>query len=67
MGGHKSLAAQIGDGTAKVEGDLGILEQLASTLVVFDPRFEIMPGTRGPDPDENLNPFEYGPSELRGE
>ncbi len=26
-------------GTTKVEGNKGILKQLASTLVVFDPRF----------------------------
>jgi hypothetical protein len=45
MMGAKKLADQIADGTAKVEGDVGILEQLASTLVAFDPRFEIMPGT----------------------
>jgi hypothetical protein len=30
-----------------VEGDASILKQLASTMVEFDPRFEIMPGTRG--------------------
>jgi linear primary-alkylsulfatase len=29
-----------------VEGDTGILKQLASTMVEFDPRFEIMPGTK---------------------
>jgi hypothetical protein len=46
MMGAKSLEAQIADGTAKVEGDAGILKQLASTMVEFDPRFEIMPGTK---------------------
>jgi hypothetical protein len=29
------------------EGDARILKQLASTMVNFDPRFEIMPGTKG--------------------
>ena len=46
MTGAKTLDAQIADGTAKVEGDIGILKQLASTMVDFDPRFEIMPGTK---------------------
>ena len=46
MMGAKTLEAQIADGTAKVEGDVGILAQLASTMVDFDPRFEIMPGTK---------------------
>jgi alkyl sulfatase BDS1-like metallo-beta-lactamase superfamily hydrolase len=46
MMGAKTLEAQIADGTAKVSGDAGILKQLASTMVDFDPRFEIMPGTK---------------------
>jgi len=46
MMGAKTLEAQIADGTAKVDGDAGILTQLASIMVDFDPRFEIMPGTK---------------------
>ena len=46
MMGAKTLEDQIADGIAKVEGDAGILKQLASTMVDFDPRFEIMPGTK---------------------
>lgn len=46
MMGAKTLEAQIADGTAKFSGDLGILKQLASLMVDFDPRFEIMPGTK---------------------
>ena len=46
MMGAKTLEAQIAAGTAKVEGNAGILQQLASTMVDFDPRFEIMPGTK---------------------
>jgi alkyl sulfatase BDS1-like metallo-beta-lactamase superfamily hydrolase len=67
MMGAKTLEAQIADGTAKVEGDTAILKQLASTMVVFDPRFEILPGTRGPKTQEELNDFEIGPIELEGE
>jgi hypothetical protein len=67
MMGVKSLRAQIEDGTAQAEGNTEIIGQLASTLVVFDPRFEIMPGTKGPSPGEDLNPYEVGPVEPRGE
>jgi alkyl sulfatase BDS1-like metallo-beta-lactamase superfamily hydrolase len=67
MMGAKKLENQIADGTAKVKGNTEILKQLASTLVVFDPRFEIMPGTHGPDATEDLNDYEYGPYEMRGE
>jgi alkyl sulfatase BDS1-like metallo-beta-lactamase superfamily hydrolase len=67
MAGAKTLKAQIADGTAKVEGNTEILRQLASTMVVFDPRFEIMPGTHGDNTPEDLNDYEYGPFEIRGE
>ncbi|MBA4130295.1 MAG: hypothetical protein C0519_02610 [Hyphomicrobium sp.] len=47
MMGAKTLEAQIADGAAKVEGEIGVLKQLAATMIDFDPRFEIMPGTKG--------------------
>ena len=47
MMGAKTLEAQIADGTATAQGDVGVLAQLAATMVDFDPRFEIMPGTKG--------------------
>jgi alkyl sulfatase BDS1-like metallo-beta-lactamase superfamily hydrolase len=46
MMGAKTLDAQLADGTAKFQGNVNILKQLASTMVDFDPRFEIMPGTK---------------------
>jgi len=46
MIGTVTLEEQIKAGTAKVQGDVGILKKLASTIVDFDPRFEIMPGTK---------------------
>jgi alkyl sulfatase BDS1-like metallo-beta-lactamase superfamily hydrolase len=49
MMGAKTLDAQIANGTAKVVGDVSILKQLASAFVDFDPRFEIMPGTKARD------------------
>ncbi len=68
MAGQKTLAAQIADGVAKVEGDVGVLEQLASTIVAFDPRFEILPGTAlKAAAASELNPYEVGAQEVRGE
>jgi alkyl sulfatase BDS1-like metallo-beta-lactamase superfamily hydrolase len=49
MIGAKTLEAHIQEGTAKVQGDVSILAKLASTMVEFDPRFEIMPGTKPRD------------------
>jgi alkyl sulfatase BDS1-like metallo-beta-lactamase superfamily hydrolase len=46
MMGAKPIEEQIKDGTAKFEGDVSILAKLASTMIEFDPRFEIMPGTK---------------------
>jgi alkyl sulfatase BDS1-like metallo-beta-lactamase superfamily hydrolase len=49
MMGAKALDAQIADGTATLQGNADVLKQLASTFVDFDPRFEIMPGTKAKD------------------
>ena len=49
MMGAKTLETQIKEGTAKVQGDVGVLKRLASTMIDFDPRFEIMPGTKARD------------------
>jgi alkyl sulfatase BDS1-like metallo-beta-lactamase superfamily hydrolase len=46
MMGAKTLAAQIDDGTAKIEGNREVLGQLASTLIDFEVGFEILPGTK---------------------
>jgi len=67
MMGVKTLEAQIQDGTAKAEGDVGVLQKLASTMVNFDLGFEIMPGTAGLAPEEHLNPYEVGPIDIHGE
>jgi alkyl sulfatase BDS1-like metallo-beta-lactamase superfamily hydrolase len=59
MTGAKTLEAQIKEGTAKVQGDVSILVKLASTMVEFDPRFEIMPGTKTkPDQLAKSDPYE---------
>ncbi len=46
MMGAKTLETQIAEGKATFEGDISILGKLAATMVDFDPRFEIMPGTK---------------------
>jgi alkyl sulfatase BDS1-like metallo-beta-lactamase superfamily hydrolase len=58
MAGEKTMEAQIGDGTAQIEGDASILVQLGSMMVEFDPRFEIMPGTHAGTAAERHNPYE---------
>jgi len=68
MMGAKTLEAQIAEGTCKIQGDASVLKKLASTMVDFDPRFEIMPGTapRKPDIDES-SPYEAVPGKLIAE
>jgi hypothetical protein len=61
MMGAKTLEAQIAGGTAKVQGDASILTQLASTMVDFDPRFEIMPGTKAREIIAKEDPYEADP------
>lgn len=58
MIGAKKLEDQIADGTANVEGDASILRQLASMIVEFDPRFEIMPGTKADTVVATEDPYE---------
>ena len=49
MPSRRTLEAQIKAGTAKVKGDSAVLKRLASTMIDFNPRFEIMPGTKARD------------------
>lgn len=68
MTGRKTLEAQIADGTAKVEGTAGILKQLAAMMVEFDPRFEIMPGTKAKATEvAKVDPYEAVPGRTIAE
>jgi alkyl sulfatase BDS1-like metallo-beta-lactamase superfamily hydrolase len=67
MMGQKTLMAQIEDGTAKASGDTSVLGKLGATLADFEIGFEILPGTGGPPPEADRNPYEVGPVELQGE
>lgn len=60
MMGAKTLESQIQDGTAKVQGDVSVLKKLASLMIDFDPRFEIMPGTKS----RHGKPEKTGPYEA---
>ena len=44
--GLVSLDAQVEAGKAEVSGDTAVFNQLLSTMISFDPLFEIMPGTK---------------------
>ncbi|RLD87051.1 MAG: alkyl/aryl-sulfatase [Bacteroidetes bacterium] len=59
MMGVKTLDKMIADGTAKTSGDVSIIEKLKSTLIHFDLRFEILPGTVPVGEQQlNRNPFQ---------
>jgi len=61
MTGTAPLQQQIADGTAHVEGDVGVLLALADMLVHFAPTFEIMPGTHRRDVPVDDDPFTQEP------
>ena len=69
MGGAKSFAASIEDGTAEAEGDTEVLAKIAATLVTFQLGFEFIPGTAGPVGEVDLNPYAVSDDsvQLRGE
>ena len=51
--GAVTFDEQIEAGAAELTGDREVYEQLKSTLVDFDLRFELLPGTgASPDPEE---------------
>ena len=66
MMGQKSLAASLEDGTAKAEGDVGLLSRLAATLSTFEIGFEVLPGTAGPAGEVDLNPYEVDEEMMPG-
>lgn len=51
-----------------VEGDDTVLKQLATTMVDFDPRFEIMPETKGRTKEvAEANPYDAVPRQSIAE
>lgn len=69
MVGKKSFATAIEDGTAKTEGNIDVIAQLAKSLVTFEIGFEIMPGSKGSAGKVDLNPYEVSERNIhaRGE
>jgi linear primary-alkylsulfatase len=68
MMGIKTLEAQIVDGTARAKGDAGILKELGAMMADFDPRFEIMPGTKARDAKvERADEYEAVPRQTIAE
>ena len=59
MMGVKTLDDMFADGTAKTKGDVSVIEKLKSTLIHFDLRLEVLPGTVPVgDQQFNRNPFQ---------
>ena len=58
MMGAVAFDEQVESGTAQLEGDAQVYEQLKDVLVQFDLGFEIMPGTGDADLTPEKNPFE---------
>jgi alkyl sulfatase BDS1-like metallo-beta-lactamase superfamily hydrolase len=68
MSGAKTLEAQIASGAMKLDGDASVLTKLASTMVDFDPRFQIMPGTKVRDTGTGkAGPYEAVPRQTIAE
>lgn len=68
MMGAKTLEEQISEGKAKFDGDIAILAKLAATMVDFDPRFEIMPGTKGRTAQvAHADPYQAVPEKIIAE
>ncbi|WP_298849156.1 alkyl sulfatase dimerization domain-containing protein [uncultured Ruegeria sp.] len=61
MTGERKMSEMLTDGTAKSEGDVEIVAQLASTLDQFDLGFELMPGTGAKDLTAPANDFAQPP------
>jgi len=61
MGGKTTFDALVAQGKAKFDGDRKPFDQLKSTLTIFTPDFELMPGTKPKNPTlvkAHQDPFE---------
>jgi hypothetical protein len=46
MGGQATFEQLLSEGKVKFDGDRKVFDQLKSTLTIFKPDFELMPGTK---------------------
>ena len=67
MMGVKSLKDMISDGTAKMDGNGELLTKLGQAMTVFEPDFEVLPGTENKTLEKEKNPFQQDPVSMRGE
>jgi len=65
--GQATFDDQIKNGKAKLEGNTDVYEQFKSTLIQFDPYFEMMPGTKADIAKSGLNTFEQSEPAIKGE
>ena len=64
MAGQKTFMASIEDGTAKAEGNVDILREIAATLINFEIGFEVLPGTANRAAPSEQNPYEVNDSSI---
>ena len=68
MSGLKSIEALVASGAMKLEGDARLLDKLAATMIDFDPRFQIMPGTKVRETGRSTaGPYEVVPRQTIAE
>lgn len=58
MTGQDTFEALVQAGKVKIDGDIGILAQLAGMMGSFDPLFEVMPGTKATAAPEKVGSLE---------
>jgi len=68
MGGQSTFDQLQAEGKAKFEGDRKAFDQLRSTLTIFKPDFELIPGTRNKKevPQKAQDPFEVQELAITG-
>jgi alkyl sulfatase BDS1-like metallo-beta-lactamase superfamily hydrolase len=68
MAGQRTIEGQVAAGVLKLEGDASVLAKLAATMIDFDSRFQIMPGTKVRDTgDRKAGPYEAVPRQTIAE
>ena len=68
MGGQTTFDQLQVEGKANFEGDRKAFDQLKSTLTIFKPDFELIPGTRNKNevPQKTQDPFEVQELAITG-
>lgn len=64
MGGQTTFDQLLAEGKVRFEGDHKAFDQLKSTLTIFVPDFELMPGTKGKGPEVKPSKDPFAVQEL---